>query len=150
MGQQDVTLKEYLSDPERFADAFNGSLFHGKKVIDPSRLRELDPSEIHLSSDGKGTKDRHRKPVTEKKRDLLKQATLMTDDRHAYLILGIENQNKVDYAMPARAMVYDALRYDRQLQRIRKKTGSREMLRKEQNTSRVLRRRTAFSRSSHS
>ena len=121
MGQQDVTLKEYLSDPERFADAFNGGLFRGKRIIDPSRLRELDPSEIHLSPAGKGTKARHRKAVTGKVRDLLKQATLMADDRHAYLILGIENQKKVDYAMPVRAMVYDALRYDRQLRGIRRK-----------------------------
>ena len=56
MGQQDVTLKEYLSDPERFADAFNGGLFRGKRIIDPSRLRELDPSEIHLSPAGKEQK----------------------------------------------------------------------------------------------
>lgn len=37
-----------------------------------------------------------------------------------YLLLGIENQSDIHYAMPVRNMVYDAIAYEEQLVRIRK------------------------------
>ena len=39
----------------------------------------------------------------------------MQDDRAAYLILGIENQTDIHYAMPVRNMIYDALQYGKQV-----------------------------------
>ena len=38
-----------------------------------------------------------------------------------YLLLGIENQSDIHYAMPIRNMIYDAIAYDEQLTSIRKK-----------------------------
>ena len=42
---------------------------------------------------------------------MLKMVTAMEDDRAAYLLLGIENQSDIHYAMPIRNMLYDAIQY---------------------------------------
>ena len=42
----------------------------------------------------------------------------MEDGETAYVLLGIENQTDVNYAMPVRNMLYDALQYVRQVSRI--------------------------------
>ena len=46
--------------------------------------------------------------------------TAMTDNHAAYLILGIENQSKIHYAMPVRNMLYDSLKYTAQVDQIAK------------------------------
>lgn len=40
MGKRDLTLKDYLSDPVRYADIYNGSVFGGAQVLDASQLEE--------------------------------------------------------------------------------------------------------------
>lgn len=54
------------------------------------------------------------KPV-QKYRDLLKSAAIMEDGEAAYVLLGIENQTEVHYAMPVRNMLYDAMQYNQQV-----------------------------------
>ena len=51
----------------------------------------------------------------QKHRDLLKFTAMMQDSYANYVILGVENQMEVHYAMPVRNMVYDALQYDKQV-----------------------------------
>ena len=41
-------------------------------------------------------------------RDLLKFAVIKQDERTSYVLLGIENQTDVHYAMPVRNAIYDA------------------------------------------
>jgi len=60
---------------------------------------------------------------------VLKEAHIKTDDNFAYLLLGIENKSAVHYAMPVRAMMYDALSYSKQIEQFAKK------LRKQKNGS---------------
>lgn len=109
MGKQDNLTKEYMSEPEHFADAFNYYLFHGKQVIRPDSLTVLDPTEIGIvfgnSSD----------ETVQKVRDVLKQCIVMEDDKVSYLILGIENQSEIHYAMCVKNMIYDALNYGNQI-----------------------------------
>lgn len=45
----------------------------------------------------------------------------MKDDRATYLILAIESQSEVHYAMPIRSMLYDALQYQAQVQETERK-----------------------------
>ena len=73
-------------------------------MIQPEKLHRLDSVavEVPYGSDGAEL------PV-QKVRDELKYLTAMTDERAAYVILGIENQDAVHYAMPVKNMVYDAL-----------------------------------------
>ena len=48
MGTADMVTKEYMRENAVFADAFNYLIYNGKKVIDPAKLKEIDPTEIAL------------------------------------------------------------------------------------------------------
>ena len=50
-------------------------------------------------------------------RDAMKSLVAMKDERAVYLLLGIENQGDVHYAMPVKNLVYDAINYARQVQK---------------------------------
>ena len=100
-----------------FADAFNYLLYDGKTVIEPHNLKEIDPTEIALpfgARDGKENRKRKGEAV-QKYRDLLKNAVVMEDGKTAYVLLGIENQTDIHYAMPVKNAIYDALQYGRQV-----------------------------------
>lgn len=59
--------------------------------------------------------------AVQKHRDVLKMMTAMSDGETAYLILGIENQSEIDYTMPVRVMLYDALQLNSQTEAMKKK-----------------------------
>ena len=105
--QADQILKEFWEDNERFADFFNTVFFGGRKLVSPEELETISPD----MSDAEETK-RGLEGIT-KYRDKVK---LWHGIRLA--ILGIENQNKIHYAMPERAMLFDALQYESQRKRI--------------------------------
>ncbi|WP_155843229.1 hypothetical protein [Butyrivibrio sp. NC2002] len=46
MGKKDILTKEYLSQNDVFADAFNYYLYNGVKVIKPDELTEQDSTEV--------------------------------------------------------------------------------------------------------
>ncbi len=112
MGQADTATARYLRRNEIFADMFNFFLYNGKEVIDPDSLRELDTRGIGAPYGG--TEDTGQ-PV-QRTRDVIKSVVAMTDERMAYLILGVENQTHIHYAMPVRNMLYDALQYTKQVE----------------------------------
>ncbi|MBR3159623.1 MAG: Rpn family recombination-promoting nuclease/putative transposase [Atopobiaceae bacterium] len=58
--------------------------------------------------------------VEQRYRDVLKGWEAMRDNVAVYAVLGIENQSYIDYAMPTRAMIYDAIQYAAQVDKIRK------------------------------
>ena len=47
--------------------------------------------------------------------------TVMTDDKAAYVLFGVEAQTDIHYAMPVRNVIYDALQYGRQVTEISKR-----------------------------
>ena len=98
MGKKDTSTKAYMSDPKYFADAFNSGVFGGKQVVkaDSLMLQEMDPTEwsVVIAND---TKD-----IVQKVRDVLKKSIVMNDGNVSYLLLGIENQSEVHYAMPVK------------------------------------------------
>lgn len=55
--------------------------------------------------------DSKKSDVIQKYRDVFKMLAAMEDDNAAYLLLGVEDQTHVHYAMPARNMLYDAAQY---------------------------------------
>ena len=118
MGQADTLTKEYMKDPEVFADAFNYYIYDGEQVIHPEQLNELDTASLAvLFGDSSDNKKNEQIQVY---RDILKSVTAMEDGKATYLILGIENQMKINYAMPVRNMLYDALQYYLQVKTIAK------------------------------
>lgn len=113
MGDRDTLTKNYVKRADRFADIFNYYLFDGKQRIDPAQLREQDTAQIVLPYG----KDLTEMPM-QRFRDILKQAVLMTDGHCQYVLLGIENQSDVHYAMAVRSYLYDAIEYAAQVQTI--------------------------------
>ena len=97
-----------MKDPVIFADMFNKFLYHGKQVINPDNLIEMDSTEIVVPyGEGKAG------VPAQKYRDVLK--LMMTDGNIAYCILGCEDQGAIHYAMPVKNMLYDAMQFARQV-----------------------------------
>ena len=109
MGAIDTEAKAYMSDQTRFADAFNFSIYNGDYVIQPDKLRPMDTTAITLPYGVKA------KAAIQKYRDLLKLYAAMRDEQAIYLVLGLELQTHIHYAMPVRGMLYDALNYSQQV-----------------------------------
>ena len=117
MGKIDSETKEYVKRPEVFADLFNHLIYGGENIIKPGNLSELDTTATFIPFDENGKAF----PV-QKYRDVLKQAVVMEDNDAAYaLILGVENQTDIHYAMPVRNMGYDAYNYAAQVSLIARK-----------------------------
>lgn len=110
MGKPNVVTKQYMKNNARFADACNFFLFHGEQVIKPEDLAEKDVTELALPKGLKGA------VAIEKIRDVLKGCCVKTANEVTYLIVGIENQADIHYAMVVRNMLYDALNYSSQVE----------------------------------
>ena len=123
MGAADTVTKAYMRENTIFADAFNYLIYGGRRVIDPNSLKELDTTEIALPFGDDKTDE-----VVQKYRDILKSAVIKEDKDAAYVLLGIENQTDIHYAMPVRNLIYDALQYGKQVSDVsakhRKESGN--------------------------
>lgn len=112
MGVKDTVTTKYMRQNEIFADAFNYFVYGGEQVIHPESLKELDTREIDVPYGGENGAGQ---PV-QKTRDVIKSVVAMMDKSTAYLLLAIENQSNIHYAMPVKNMVYDALQYAKQVE----------------------------------
>ncbi len=104
----DVILKNYWSSNERFADLFNAVLFQGKIMIHPEELEEED-TEV-------STVMEHREyaETIQASRDMIKIQKKSSVSGVRLVLLGMENQEHVHYAMPLRVMGYDYAAYKKQ------------------------------------
>lgn len=109
--ETDMKLAEYFDDNERFADIFNGHMFGGSQIILP-KLLENDEVRSKLKIKKQGNKNDYRYIL----RDIKKKYKGTT-----LIVLGIENQSDVHYAMPVRVLVYDGSQYKEQWEKIKKK-----------------------------
>lgn len=107
MAKTDELMKKLFKHKEIFADLFNATLFNGKQIIKAEKLAELNTENIHvdesISSDVNPS-------ILKRYRDLC----MRQDDSVLQIILGCENQSEIDYSMPIRTMLYDALKYTEQ------------------------------------
>ena len=117
IGRKDSVTKSYMGEDAVFADAFNYFLYQGRQVLAPEDLKPLDTAQLGVFS-GTGKAAGTAVEAVQKYRDVLKIGNVKKDDRAAYLLLGVENQSQVHYAMPVRNLVYDALQYARQVEQI--------------------------------
>ncbi len=113
MGEVDIKSKAYLGQADVFADVFNYYIYGGQQVICPERLQACDITEISVpyGTDSFGSE-------IQRYRDLLKTAVTMKDDETAYILLGIEAQQRVHYAIPVQNMLYDAMQYAKQVEQV--------------------------------
>ena len=126
MGKKDTITKNYMKENRVFADAFNYLLYNGQQMIQPEKLREIDTTEMAILQGGD---QKHQDSETvQKYRDILKKTVVKEDGEAVYLLLGVENQTDIHYAMPVRNMIYDALQYGKQVSDIaaeNRKTGKK-------------------------
>ena len=115
MPDKDTATKRYMQGKEVFADAFNFLLYDGRQIIKPEALEELDATSIVLPYGDNG-----KTVPVHKYRDKLRKVTIMKSGRNTYLVLGIENQSEIHYAMPVRNMLYYAIQYTNQVEEIAK------------------------------
>ena len=110
MGNLDIISKRFMSDNEVFADAFNYLLYGGDQKIKPEDLKPLDTSSISVEINGNKVSS-----AIQKNRDVFKILSAKRTDKAGFLILGVENQANIHYAMPVRTMLYDSLQYASQV-----------------------------------
>jgi len=124
MSTKDGITKDFMRNPEYFADAFNKLLYHGSQVIKPDELYELDTTELVVPF----MKNYSGSPV-QRYRDILK--IYMSDKNRIYCILGIENQSNIHYAMPVKNGLYDFLQLSEQVSEIARNHKKNKEYRKE-------------------
>lgn len=105
MNSRNVKTKMYIGRNDKFADLCNFFLFSGKPIIRPEDLEEKDVTELGVPFSDKGSQ------AVERIRDLLRACTIKSVHGITYLVIGIENQSEIHYAMVVRNMVQDPLNY---------------------------------------
>ncbi len=102
----DSADKVYWRQNETFADLFNAYLYEGEQVIKSEELEELDTDASDIVEIGEV------KESVKGARDVIKIAK--KHDGVEYVLLAIENQDGIHYAMPIRVMGYDHYSYNKQ------------------------------------
>lgn len=120
--KNDTAWKAYLSDRERFADLVNGLIFTGGSAVRVCDVEELDTQAGYIREPGR------KKMGNLKIRDTFRKVRF---GKHEILI-GIECEEVIDYAMPLRDMYYTVAEYEKQAAEIRRQ------VRKETKTAKVL------------
>ena len=120
--EKNIVTKKYIGQNDRFADLCNYYLFDGRQVIRPEDLKEKDVTELGALFTAKGL------ATVERIRDVLKTCAIKTAEGVTYLIIGVENQSDVHYAMVIRNMVQDALNYAAQVEKLAKEHKMRKDL----------------------
>lgn len=92
-------------------------LFNGEDVISAEDLEEKDTTEVLSVLGVSGTEIKYE----QKWRDLLKSAIIKISNKTVFVLIGVENQSDVHYAMPVKSLIYDALSYGSQVKEVTKK-----------------------------
>ena len=116
----DTVLKNYWNDNGQFADFFNAVLFGGEQVISPDELEDADTEESSVLE--------HREYAESIKasRDSIKICKKSLTHDVELVMLGIESQEHIHYAMPMRVMGYDYGTYKKQYDRNAKKYHTKD------------------------
>ena len=124
--EKDITQNAYFSDRERFADLINGYVGQGERLISPQDLQSVDPrSGMYKIVGFEGAPDALQKEKEQGKkvrpkiryRDIKMCAAFGKN----VLVIGLENQETVDYSLPVRVLSSDAGDYGQQVSGIRKR-----------------------------
>lgn len=107
----DTILKNFWKDNKRFADLFNACFFDGNPKLNPDDLTEVD-TDVSSLLQFHGYAETVKRIV-----DVVKKSAYGVD----FVILGIENQSKIHYAMPLHHMLGDAFSYLKEYNEIAKK-----------------------------
>lgn len=118
--EKDVSWKAYFQDDERYADVINGIGCGGQQLVTVEDLHDVDTQTIlgkMFGFAGKGSRIRMR--------DAVRKVALGI----SFAIVGLENQEIVDYGMPLRCMELDVGNYEKQAEKLRKKVKKQKGMR---------------------
>lgn len=104
----DTVLKNYWNDNEQFADLFNAVLFDGKQIIESRELTDVDTEESSV------LEHRDYAESIKASRDNIKIQKKSSKYGMQFVLLGMESQEHIHYAMPMRIMGYDYGVYKKQ------------------------------------
>jgi len=116
----DTVLKDYWRSNERFADFFNAVLFDGKQVIKPEELEDADTEGSFILEHGENAE------TLQAFRDNIKIRKKSKAYGVEFVMLGMEHQEHIHYAMPMRVMGYDYSIYKKQYDSNAQKYGTSE------------------------
>ena len=103
MGKIDIGTNEFLREPARVADLLNGFVYHGEERVKPDEGHELRSVLNRREAQGQGS-------VQTVTADVV---TKVGKDMHAMIVV-LENQTEIHYAMPVRMMNLEAMGYHSQ------------------------------------
>ena len=103
--KKDIVFKDYFGNPVIFTDFLNGSLYDGNHHYH-EQFFETDDTDMSLV-------DIDKLETYERRRDV----AFRYKNNQGVSFICLENQSDVDEVMPVRILVYDAFRYNKQLQR---------------------------------
>ena len=101
MADKDIQERRLFEIDYYFINIFNYFFYKGRKVI--TSVKEIDTKNVVNIPENKT-----------RERDVFKEAIIKTSDKNTLVLLGIENQTKVDPKMLIRNMLYDAFSYQNQ------------------------------------
>lgn len=116
MGKKDIETVKYTSRNDVVADIINCAFCNGQHIVDEKDISELDGREnitIPYINDTNFKK-------IQKFRDVLKKVHLTGLDFVTNIVIGIEDQSNVNYAIPVKNNLYDAINYASQVEHIAK------------------------------
>ncbi len=115
--KKDIAWKTFFSDDERYADLINGAGCKGEQIVHKEDLQELDTQTGDVrDSLTTGKRDGRKTERRIRNRDMLRRAAFGVN----FAIIGIENQEAIDYGLPVRNLMYDSGAYGKQMAEIRK------------------------------
>lgn len=129
----DTVLKNYWNDNEQFADIFNAVLFEGRQVLRPEELEDVDTDESSV------LEHRDYAESIRASRDSIKVSKKSTAYGVELVMLGMESQEHVHYAMPMRVMGYDYGTYKKQYDSNAKQYKTAEGMEEDEYLSRMKR-----------
>lgn len=110
MGKKNNVLAWYLNKPSVFADFCNGCLYEGEKTVLSEDLAEVQKANNEVM------RDRNGKLLKKgRERDVVK----LLHKNHHFVMIAVENQDKINYCMPLRCMEYDVADFVKQLRRLK-------------------------------
>ena len=127
----DTVLKNYWNNNEQFADLFNGVLFAGEQIIKADELVDLDTEESTIIENKKYAES------IKASRDNIKIRKKSTVYGVEFVLLGLESQEHIHYAMPMRVMGYDYAAYKKQYDSNAQKYKTAEGLNEDEYLSRM-------------
>ena len=111
MQEKDVITIEYLEDPVRFADLINGFVFQGEQRVSPGDITELNRVITKV----------WRKSGWLRAQMIIRDLARMVHLGVGAVVIAVENQSDIHYAMPVRIMNADGAAYEAQWKQLKKR-----------------------------